>query len=1025
LALLATGSNAAASESAPPPLTFEKDVRPIFKAFCFDCHGAEAEHKGGLDLRLRRLVAKGGETGPAIVPGDAAKSLLIEKLRAGEMPPSEKKVPAEQIARIEAWIAAGAPTLHDEPADIGPEVDITPEERSYWAYQPPAMPRIPRFDSTDRIRTSIDAVIVGRLREKGLSFSPDADRPTLIRRASLDLIGLPPSPDEVARFVADPAPDAYEQLIDRLLASPHYGERWGRHWLDVAGYADSRGSTTDAPRPAAYKYRDYVIRALNADMPWNEFLIEQLAGDEMVPPPHKNLSPEQIDKLVATGFLRMAVDATGTVPDLEMAANQVVADTIKIVSSALLGLTVGCAQCHDHRYDPISQRDYYALRAVFEPALNPGHWRMEGQRTISLNTEEEQARTAAIEADAVKILDEQKAKQTEFLAAELEKELAQLPEALRDPLRLAWQTAADKRSPEQVKQLMESPRVGGLNSGTLYLYNPKAAAELKTYADRAAAVRATKPPDNVIAVLTEVPGEIPATHLFYRGDVKQPRDEIAPADLTIATPPGVRFLIPPHDPGLPTTGRRLAWARHLVDGRHPLVGRVLVNRVWLHHFGRPLVDTPGDFGVLGARPNQPALLDLLAVELVENGWSLKRLHKQIMTSTVYRQSSHADPAKEAVDSANTLYWRMPLVRLDAEALRDRMLATAGILDPTMFGPPVPVENDATGQVVVKSDLPRRSIYLQVQRTKPVSFLTAFDAPVMETNCDRRLSSTVATQSLMMMNSEVVLNRSAALADRLARQTPPDFPAPGAWNVPAGTGQWQYGAGHYDLSSGRVADFRPLPTWAGSAWNGSGQTADPALAYVSLTRAGAQPCDSQHAAIRRWTAPADGMLSIDGRLNHPAAEGDGVVARVVSSRHGLAGQWAVHKSAAPTTLGPLEVKQGDTVDFVVDCLESTDADQAEWIAGLKLAADDGSSLGQWNSAADFTGPGVPSLASQVAYGWQLAFGRPITSEEFSLVGPFLAQRIEDLGRGFHADPARGAMADLAQQLLSANEFLYVD
>ena len=1031
LALLAIGSIAAADAPSPaapanqPALTFEKDIRPIFKAFCFDCHGAEAEHKGGLDLRLRRLIAAGGETGPAIVPGDAAKSLLLEKLRAGEMPPSEKKVPAEQIAKIEAWIAAGAPTLHDEPAEIGPEVDITPEERSYWAFQPPAMPAISQFASTDRVRTPIDAVLVGHLREKGLAFSPDADRPTLIRRASFDLIGLPPTPEEIAQFVADPAPDAYEKLIDRLLASPHYGERWGRHWLDVAGYADSRGATADAPRPHVYKYRDYVIRSLNADKPWNEFLVEQLAGDELVPQPHKNLSPDQIDKLVATGFLRMAVDATGTVPDLEQASNQVLADTIKIVSSGLLGLTVGCAQCHDHRYDPISQRDYYSIRAVFEPALNPAHWRYENQRFVSLNTEEEQARTAAIEADAVKITEERTARQTELLAVELEKELALLPEALRDPLRLAWQTAADKRSPEQTKQLMESPRIGGLSGGTLYLYNPKAAADLKEFGDRAAALRATKPAENMISVLTEVPGETPATHLFYRGDLKQPRDEIAPADLTIATPPGVRFLIPAHDPMLPTTGRRLAWARHLVDGRHPLVGRVLVNRIWLHHFGRPLVDTPGDFGVLGARPNLPELLDLLAVELVNDGWSLKRLHRQIMTSTVYRQSSHGDPAKEAIDSANNLYWRMPLQRLDAEVLRDRMLATAGILDRTMFGPPVPVEDDATGQVVVKSDLPRRSIYLQVQRNKPVTFLTAFDAPVMETNCDRRLSSTVATQSLMMMNSEVVLKRSAALADRLAQQTPVDFPAPGALNIPSGTAQWQFGAGRFDWSSDRVADFRPLPTWNGSAWNGTGQTADPALAYVSLTRSGSLPCDSQHAALRRWTAPADGTLSIDGRLNHPAAAGDGIEARIVSSRHGVAGQWLVHKSAVATTPGPLEVKQGDTIDFVVDCRESTDADAAEWIAELRLAATDGNQLGHWNSAADFAGPQMPSLASQVAYAWQLAFGRPITAEEFSAVGPFLAQRIDDLGHNFHADPARGAMADLSQQLLSANEFLYVD
>ena len=352
-AAAATPPAATPAAPAPPPpavprvdpqaaVSFERDIRPIFKTYCFDCHGAEAEHKGELDLRLRRLVVKGGESGPALAPGDATASLLVQRLRGGEMPPSEKKVPSEQIAKIEAWIAAGAPTLRDEPADGGPE-EITAEERSYWAFQPPAMPAIPSFASTDRVRTLVDAVLVGRLREKGLSFSPDADKLTLIRRATLDLTGLPPSEAEIAAFVADNAPDAYEKLIDRLLASPQYGERWGRHWLDVAGYADSRGSLSDPVRPFAYRYRDWVIRALNADKPLNEFIVEQLAGDELVPQPYTNLSPEALDKLAATGFLRTAVDATGQVPDTVGAANQVVADTIKIVSSALLGLTVGCA----------------------------------------------------------------------------------------------------------------------------------------------------------------------------------------------------------------------------------------------------------------------------------------------------------------------------------------------------------------------------------------------------------------------------------------------------------------------------------------------------------------------------------------------------------------------------------------------------------------------------------------------------------------------------------------------------------
>ncbi len=612
----------AAPAPAPPPLvdpkaavSFEHDIRPIFKAYCFDCHGAESEHKGQLDLRLRRLVVKGGESGAAIVSGNAGASLLLEKLRAGEMPPTDKKLPAEQIARIEAWIGAGAPTLRDEPADGDPE-DITPEERSYWAFQPPVMPAIPSFASTDRVRTLIDAVLMGPMKEKGLSFSPDADKPTLIRRATFDLIGLPPTQEEIAEFLADQSPDAYEKLIDRLLASPHYGERWGRHWLDVAGYADSRGSVSDPVRPYAYKYRDWVIRALNADKPLDRFIVEQLAGDELVPQPYKHLSPEAIDLLTATGFLRTPVDATGLVPDTAGAANQVVADTIKIVSSALLGLTVGCAQCHDHRYDPISQRDYYAVRAIFEPALNPAHWRMDSQRLVSLNSEEDQAKTAAIEAEAKKIDDERTARQNELMKAELDKQLADVPEDRREAVRQAHETVAAQRTDEQKKLLIEFPRVGGLSTGSLYLYNPKGADELKEIGARAATLRATKPAEDALAVLSETPGENPPTRLFYRGDITQPRDTITPADLTIAGPPGSRFQIPEHDPALPTTGRRLAWARHLTDGHHPLLGRVLMNRVWLHHFGRPLVETPGDLGTLGSRPQNPELLDLVAVELV-------------------------------------------------------------------------------------------------------------------------------------------------------------------------------------------------------------------------------------------------------------------------------------------------------------------------------------------------------------------------------------------------------------------------
>src|SRR5579884_1251185 len=394
--------------AAPPAVaddtevTFEQHVRPIFKVYCLDCHGGGEKVKGKLDLRLRRFAVRGGKSGPALLPGDAASSRLLKRLKAGEMPPGEKKVPAEQIAVLERWIAAGAPARRDEPATLPPGIDITPEERAYWFYQPIRRVEPPQFPAADRVRTPIDAFVLAKLRAGGLSFNADADRRTLLRRASLDLIGLPPTQREIDQFLADPSENAYERMIDRLLASPHYGERWGQHWLDVVGYADSNGDgAQDTPRPYAWKYRDYVIRSLNADKPLDRFLIEQLAGDELVPRPWTNLKPEQIKLLTATGFLRTAPDGTSSGGSAE--AQQQVADTLKIVSSSLLGLTVGCAQCHDHKYDPIPQADYYRLRAVFEPAFDPAHFRRPAQRLVSLYSEADRARAAAVEAEAAKM----------------------------------------------------------------------------------------------------------------------------------------------------------------------------------------------------------------------------------------------------------------------------------------------------------------------------------------------------------------------------------------------------------------------------------------------------------------------------------------------------------------------------------------------------------------------------------------------------------------------------------------------
>ncbi len=774
---------------AAPPL-FEKDIRPILKAHCFECHGEGEKLKGGLDLRLRRLMLKGGDDGPVLVPGKPERSPLFKMVHSGDMPKRDKKLSREQVELIKQWIASGAKTARPEPAEIGRGSGITEEERAFWSFQPIRRPAIPKTKPKDRARTPVDAFLLEAMGRQKLGFSPEAEKVTLLRRACFDLTGLPPTPAEVEAFLADPAPDAYERLIDRLLDSPHYGERWGRHWLDLAGYADSDGySDADPPRAYAYKYRDYVIGAFNADKPFDRFVTEQLAGDELAGATRENpqpalAAPHTRELLIATGFLRMGADGTATpgVPDLEVVRNQVMADTIKIVSTSLLGLSVGCAQCHDHRYDPIPQTDYYRLRAVLEPAYDPTSWRTPAQRLVSLYTEGDRKKAAEVESEAKKLSEEKAAKQKQYINEALTKHLEKFEADLRGKLRAAHEAPADKRTAEQKKLLTDNPSVN-INPGVLYQYNQKAADDLKAMDTKIAEIRGRKPAEDFISVLTEPTDKVPVTHLFHRGDPKQPKEPIKPGGLSVLAPPGQSVELPEKDQQLATSGRRLALARWLTSGTNPLVARVLVNRVWEHHFGRGLVGTPSDFGMMGERPSHPELLDWLASDFVEHGWRMKRLHKLILTSTAYRQTSRRNQSGDDRDPENRLYWRKPVQRLDAEVIRDSILATSGALNKTMFGPPVPVRPDVHGQIVVGIDktegdnkMPvevalkgeefRRSIYIQVRRSRPLAMLHAFDAPVMEVNCDRRQSSTVPTQSLMLMNSQFILDQAARFAQRL-------------------------------------------------------------------------------------------------------------------------------------------------------------------------------------------------------------------------------------------------------------------
>jgi mono/diheme cytochrome c family protein len=768
-----------------PTVEFERHVRPILKAHCFHCHGEEAELQGGFDARLARFVHRGGDSGRAVVPHRPDESLLVQRIVSGEMPPGKIKVPATELAIIQTWVSEGAAIPADEPDALQPGDVLSTFERRHWSFQPIDRPTVPDSTSgTSFTRNPLDRFVAAEWDQKGLTASAEADRITLARRLSFDLRGLPPTPEEIEEFLADETEWAYERLVDRWLSSPQYGERWARHWLDVAGYADSEGYTeADPVRPWAWKYRDYVIEAFNADRPWDQLIVEQLAGDELVPPPYSNLSAENARRLIATGFLRMAPDGTvNDSVDQDVARNDVVAEQLKIVSSSLLGLTVGCAQCHAHRFDPISRVDYYRLRAVFEPAYNPAQWRRPQQRLISQWSDDTAAK--AREADAnLQALTEQRLKELdEIVTKTFEAELLKLPAEQQPLARTARETPEAQQTPEQQQLIKDNPFLK-VDRGSVYLYLPDRLTGFNTmWDDKLAEARRQRPADDLIACLTEIPGAIPVTHLFARGDLKQPREAVSPSELGVI--PCSPSAIPDDDPTLPTSGRRLAYARHLTSGQHPLVGRVLVNRFWMHHFGRGLVTTPGDFGIAGSPPSHPELLDWLAREWMDAGWQWKRLQRTIVTSATYRQQSTRLFTTDAIDPDNTWLSRMPVRRLDAESVRDALLFVAGRLSDRMTGPPVPVTPDEVGQIIVGEDTRdsagrptgkvvdlgenqyRRSVYVQVRRSMPLGLLEPFDAPVMSPNCESRNRSTAATQALLMMNNSEVVELSRATAVRL-------------------------------------------------------------------------------------------------------------------------------------------------------------------------------------------------------------------------------------------------------------------
>jgi len=772
-----------------PEPSFSRDVLPILRVHCLKCHGSETR-KADLDLRSPARMEKGGASGPAIVKGSASSSLLYENVSTYAMPPGKAaKLTDEHIRLIARWIDAGAASDGDVDRSGGPSAP------THWAFRPPVKRGPPAVKEGSLAQTPIDAFVLARLAAKGLTFAPEADRRTLLRRASFDLTGLPPTPEEIDRFLADSTPDAYDRLIDRLLTSPAYGERWGRHWLDNAGYADTHGGDNDLAtikdNKNIWKYRDYVVRSLNADKPFDRFITEQLAGDELVDwRARAHYSPETFDALVATGFLRHVPDDTNE-PELNrlMERNDIVGRVTESVATNLLGLTVNCARCHDHKYDPITQEDYFRLLACFTPAYDPGRWKLPGQRTLPDVAPGEALAVRAHNASINRQLEEI-SKQVVAVRHAAEERLqatriSSLPEPLRADLRGALAAPPDRRT------VIQNYLAGKL--GPLIQISPADAdraltlaekTAIKTLTDRSAALAARQRFHGDIQAVWEDGVTSSPTRVLRRGDWAAPLSAVEPGFPAVLCHPGQCNMARPGDTKGASSGRRLALARWLTEGNHPLTARVLVNRIWQHHFGVGIVATPDNFGLKGAPPTNPELLDWLAVDLVEQGWKLKRLHKLIMTSAVFRQSSRrpgpAEPARaETADPANDLLGRMPLRRLEAEAVRDAVLAVSGQLDRRLGGPPTPLVSRPDGLILVDpsrpADASRRSLYLFARRNYPVSLLNAFDFPIMALNCTRRPTTATPLQSLAALNSAFVQDQAASFAVRVRSETEQDAP----------------------------------------------------------------------------------------------------------------------------------------------------------------------------------------------------------------------------------------------------------
>lgn len=964
----------------------------------------------------------------------------------------------------------------------------------HWAFKPVQQPPLPKTKTTGWAQTPIDLFILQKLEDKGFAPSAATDKRTLIRRASYDLTGLPPAPEQVDAFVRDSSTSAFEAVVDRLLSSPHYGERWARHWLDVARYSDTKGYVYDREEKRfvhSHVYRDWVVRALNEDMPYDRFIKMQIAADQICG------ASNQWD-LAALGFLTVGRRFLGVMHDI-------IDDRIDVLMRGTQGLTVSCARCHDHKFDPIPTRDYYSLYGVFyntaektvpvgggarndashesyvkglrerEEKLEKGFQEMRAKKTDRLRAQAAQYLVAVLDAKQLPseefytIMDDNDLNPVivrqweayihncresfhpvfgpwhEFArlknfgdggaAAVIDKILSpslkvnariaaaltnEPPKSMRDVAERYGRVFAhvDKAWREHKKANAENP--GPLDPAQEeireILHGPASPAtvpdgavvDLEWFFDEGGRVELAKLQAEIDRSLLKASAALP--HAVILADRASPRNARVllrgnPANKGEEVPRQFLELIagPNRKPFEHGSGR-LELAEAIAHASNPLTARVMVNRVWMHHFGAGLVGTPSDFGTRCEPPSHPELLDWLASSFVQSGWSLKKLHKLIMLSAVYQQTSdpQGHPAGE-VDARNRLLWRMNRQRLDFESMRDSLLAVAGELDERVGGKAV----EMFDTIGVK----RRALYGYIDRQFVPGVLRMFDVANPDLHAPQRPETTVPQQALYFMNSPFVAERARTLARQLEAESIPvqrveklyraayqRAPTPRQLELALNFVKiaeaapkpavpkplpvvWQYGYGKYDDTAGRVRDFVALPHFTGEAWQGGLALPDEKLGWAQLTAEGGHPGnDLEHAVVRRWIAPSNMTVNISGTIRHEPKAGDGIGARVVSSRGGTLGTWKVHASKTEVKVEGAQLQAGDTLDFVVDIGGNLNSDQFKWAPAITLTSNTGEA--EWNAKRDFSGPSPSPPVPLTA--WEKYTQVVLLSNEFMFV-----------------------------------------